>query len=1015
MNHSYPSDDKTTIQKLLIHRFPELPMKSHTSQEGRRMSAKTENENQTKWFYIKSPREIHGVIGPKSTKDLRTALKSGAIKENTLIWAHGLENWQKLKSTPELWNHVFELPPIPFKEEMQLNPINKPSGLESFIGPGLTSRMPTKLLTDTFRWNSDWSCSVCGNHAVHYTKGTGDFMPCLEGIRSPAGSTENATEIIPNFLWIGNASTGRSRTLEGMRITLAINCSHDMRTLDSKIPMYRCKEIPLHEDPKSEEVNHETYFRYFEDCFTWIELQRTAFELTEAGEVKTPLYAGPTDSLGDPIQKPGDKNDNRKAPLRKWPTPRILLYSRLGLDRPCMLVAAYFIRRWGISADLAIEIVANERIGTNMCSSHVRILQEWARKHSLGALYCDDCVLSVRSKNKPSLTHTASLTGVVDADIIEREIQREIHPDISNFAAVITEDHPLYILGNPEDYIQNVLIGDGRVAVEEESREKTSHSRPNNMFNNNISSHNLSKQIQLFDLCLGGQKLDDAITEILFDALVNANIIQRLRSIRLPHNTIGCRGVAAMVKALLGSDDGEDDVSFEIVWMDLSHNRIGAGGARYLSILLCHCQSIISLDLTDNILGDGGSAAIILMTKDLSRRSMRAYYISSAMPCNQSLTDLRLGLNELGAEASDALLTALKANSTLTTLHLDFNVSLKAKEIKEITSSLRAFNTTIQQLSFADIPISVNSAHQIFQILSHPEMPLRSLNLARCGLLAKHLQRLPEQIRSVCHLTELDISGNTLGDEGIEKVARIIYGVEGLNDAYYRAPLIKLDVNGCGITKTGAHCLLRAVSSSPTITYLDLSDNTIGREIQDLSQEIVSCKFKELLLNRCKLGTRGACFIFDSLIPLNDVCCGNFIQRLSMAENEVQDEVSTGLRQFLQQNHTIQYIDLGFNALTNRIKDEVFNILEVTPKSNIDSKVNELSINLLGNKCDQFALEMPCHARSKTTLRYLPPNAMVPDLGTGISVNAIESYRMQKMAANKAHMLSPSIQINRIS
>ena len=69
-------------------------------------------------------------------------------------------------------------------------------------------------------------------------------------------------------------------------------------------------------------------------------------------------------------------------------------------------------------------------------------------------------------------------------------------------------------------------------------------------------------------------------------------------------------------------------------------------------------------------------------------------------------------------------------------------------------------------------------------------------------------------------LQELDMLGNSIGDDGISAIARELGNCK----------INELDVDRCGITLTGARSLATALSSHPTIRRLWLWNNPITVE-----------------------------------------------------------------------------------------------------------------------------------------------------------------------------------------
>lgn len=91
--------------------------------------------------------------------------------------------------------------------------------------------------------------------------------------------------------------------------------------------------------------------------------------------------------------------------------------------------------------------------------------------------------------------------------------------------------------------------------------------------------------------------------------------------------------------------------------LDLSHNKIGSLGSRYLGRILSLPGCVImSLDLSDNLLD-----------------SESGQYLASALRRNDTLADLSLRLNQLGDAGAVPLLEAAAGHSCLQSLDLASN------------------------------------------------------------------------------------------------------------------------------------------------------------------------------------------------------------------------------------------------------------------------------------------------------------------------------------------------------
>jgi hypothetical protein len=78
----------------------------------------------------------------------------------------------------------------------------------------------------------------------------------------------------------------------------------------------------------------------------------------------------------------------------------ILVWSRLGFDRPCAATVAYLLRKWGMSLAYALDVVSVARIGTNISAHYMEALEVYALRHSLGDMLCTECTVTGLTKDE---------------------------------------------------------------------------------------------------------------------------------------------------------------------------------------------------------------------------------------------------------------------------------------------------------------------------------------------------------------------------------------------------------------------------------------------------------------------------------------------------------------------------------------------------------------------------------------------------------------------------------------
>lgn len=181
--------------------LPAIPPKKIT------LNNNLNNENNENWYFVRSPREEYGAQGPHTINELKQFKKIGILKDSTLMWKDGLKLWLPLGSLTTLKNNLIKLPPVPDRKTEQAiyDPVALPPTREQIIS--------CEKLDLTSKWMVSRFCSKCGNTAVGHLRNTiqEQDIPELTPLRRTIGSYQNASEIIPGLLWIGNSSTGRSK------------------------------------------------------------------------------------------------------------------------------------------------------------------------------------------------------------------------------------------------------------------------------------------------------------------------------------------------------------------------------------------------------------------------------------------------------------------------------------------------------------------------------------------------------------------------------------------------------------------------------------------------------------------------------------------------------------------------------------------------------------------------------------------------------------------------------------
>lgn len=373
-------------------------------------------------------------------------------------------------------------------------------------------------------------------------------------------------------------------------------------------------------------------------------------------------------------------------------------------------------------------------------------------------------------------------------------------------------------------------------------------------------------------------------------------------------------------------------------------------------------------------------------------------------PHNNSLTHLNIGFNTIGDNAVEMLTNTIKNNAVLRTLQLDLCPDITPLHYKTICTAIRLYNSVLEELSFADNQLTVKTVENISRILDSRDTHITKLNLSNCSMTHIHMVALAKYMLSAQHLTWIDLSGNNIGDKGATALVEMLEGKVSVLTNSVLPPLQNIDLSSCGLSKEGTATVLTALakrtgtSDAPTssknaseytttatnttnnntLQRLDLSNNIISDANPAAYAALAQCNIHDLRLNMCKLQSKGASILFTTLAskttPLSAA-----LRYLYLSGNEISDSSAESLAQVLSVNITLQSMDLGFNLFTDRHRELLRCAGSVLSTSHAEKKVYDLSINLIGNKCDPYLLETPGMARAKSNFLFgTQPNRADP-------------------------------------
>ncbi|XP_072894902.1 NACHT, LRR and PYD domains-containing protein 12-like [Hemitrygon akajei] len=313
--------------------------------------------------------------------------------------------------------------------------------------------------------------------------------------------------------------------------------------------------------------------------------------------------------------------------------------------------------------------------------------------------------------------------------------------------------------------------------------------------------------------------------------------------------------------------------------LNLRKCHIQCEGIQRLGPGLHKCQE---LRLNDNKLGDSGvklvSAALTNPECEIQKLRLRG-----------------VGLTDSGAKD---LASALSTNPSLTDLDLSYN-ELEDSGVKLVSAALR-----------------------------NPECKIQKLWLTRVGLTDSGAEDLVSALSTNRSLTELDLSNNKLGDSGVKLVSAALRNPE--------CKIQKLWLTRVGLTDSGAEDLVSALSTKPSLTELDLSDNKLG----DSGVKLVSvalrnpeCTIQKLGLYNVGLTDSGAADLVSAL-STNPSLTG-----LNLRSNSLTDRSVPALRRLILTLPSLKLIELTGNQFSETGRKELKPLQGFRPGLRVDLNI----------------------------------------------------------------------------
>ncbi|XP_037098598.1 protein NLRC5-like isoform X4 [Syngnathus acus] len=203
------------------------------------------------------------------------------------------------------------------------------------------------------------------------------------------------------------------------------------------------------------------------------------------------------------------------------------------------------------------------------------------------------------------------------------------------------------------------------------------------------------------------------------------------------------------------------------------------------------------------------------------------------------------------------------------------NCNLSEKSCEALASVLSSPGS-LRELDLSHNDLYDDGLEALAAGLAKPQCTLQVLKLWDCNLSKKSCEALPSVLSSPC---SLDLSWNDLGDDGLEALAA------GLAKPQCTLEVLKLW--DCNLSKKSCEALASVLSSSRTLSYLDLSWNDLGDDgLEALAAGLAKpqCTLEVLALWKCKLSKK-SCEALASVLS-----SPGSLRELGLCDNDLGDD-----------------------------------------------------------------------------------------------------------------------------
>lgn len=294
----------------------------------------------------------------------------------------------------------------------------------------------------------------------------------------------------------------------------------------------------------------------------------------------------------------------------------------------------------------------------------------------------------------------------------------------------------------------------------------------------------------------------------------------------------------------------------------------------------------------------------ILSMRRLSQSDFQSIF--GALAHNTTLKELYCSGHTLDIETMEQLSEALTLNDTLESLNIGTSTLGENKQLVSIFCEGLAVNEGLRHLDLENKGLDNDAIALLADSLVKNES-LRSLNLSRNNITDAMIDKLNEGIHG---LERLNLADNAIGAQGAR--------------ALQLHQLQELDLSNNPLME-GASDLAATLQKNQHLTSLKLVNITTTQDEQQEDTPTPACsEHGNALINQLATAMKSNRTlthlwidqngIESSAVELKDLCNGKLIE-LKMRDNKIDDQGAVSLAHGIQNNSTLEHLDLGSNTI----------------------------------------------------------------------------------------------------